>query len=349
MGTIIKRGDSYRAVIRKAGHKTVTKTFSKKALAKTWITATEAAMERQELTTAHVRISDLIDRYLAEIEPLKPTQEQSRKNYRALSRVTKSLTLESLNATDLLQWAQDHRRGVARATLAMDLTMITSVLKTAEAFWKVIVPWNSFKIARTALGRLGLVGKSQERERRPEGEEMDQIKAAIRSELPVAMLIDFAIATTMRSAEVTRLKWKDLNPAKRTIIIRDRKHPREKIGNDQEVPLLNGAWEIANAQPRLPDEDRIFPFLSKSIESAFQRACRAAGVADLRYHDLRHHGISLLFEQGYAIQEVAMVSGHRDWNQLRRYVNLKPESLHQGPVALRILRDPGKEKPAEAG
>jgi len=60
---------------------------------------------------------------------------------------------------------------------------------------------------------------------------------------------------------------------------------------------------------------------------------------------VEHHGISLLFEMGFAIQEVAIVSGHKDWNQLRRYTNLKPESLHEGPIAFRILRE--REKALE--
>ena len=37
----------------------------------------------------------------------------------------------------------------------------------------------------------------------------------------------------------------------------------------------------------------------------------------------------LLFEAGYTIEQVALVSGHRDWNMLRQYTKLKPESLHR--------------------
>jgi site-specific recombinase XerD len=64
------------------------------------------------------------------------------------------------------------------------------------------------------------------------------------------------------------------------------------------------------------------------VSDTFKAACDAAGVVDLHFHDLRHHGISLLFERGYQIQQVVLVSGHRDWRHLRRYTNLKPEDLH---------------------
>lgn len=44
--------------------------------------------------------------------------------------------------------------------------------------------------------------------------------------------------------------------------------------------------------------------------------------------DLRHEGTSRLFEAGFAIEQVALVTGHKDWKMLRRYTHLKPESLH---------------------
>lgn len=334
MATIIPHGDKYRAVVRKKGHPTKTKVFSKKALAKQWVAEIMVSMERREVTSSHVRIVDLIDKYLKEIEPLQPTGEQNRKNYRTLQRNVKGLTLEHLTATGLMDWVRDSREGASKATIAMDLTMITAVLRTAEAFWKLTVPWRELQKGRLALRRMGMVGKAKERSRRPEGDELDRIKAQLRSSMPMHDLIDFAVTTAMRSGEVTRLKWSDLNEVKRTILIRDRKHPNQKIGNDQVVPLLGDAFDIIKRQPKTGE--LIFPYNARSVETAFQRARNAAGVKDLRYHDLRHHGISLMFERGYAIQEVSLVSGHRSWDQLRRYTNLKPESLHAGPVSSQL-------------
>lgn len=35
------------------------------------------------------------------------------------------------------------------------------------------------------------------------------------------------------------------------------------------------------------------------------------------------------FEAGFPVEKVAMVTGHKDWRQLRRYTDLKPEDLHK--------------------
>jgi hypothetical protein len=31
---------------------------------------------------------------------------------------------------------------------------------------------------------------------------------------------------------------------------------------------------------------------------------------------------------GFTIEQVALVTGHKDWKMLRRYTHLKPEMLH---------------------
>ena len=47
----------------------------------------------------------------------------------------------------------------------------------------------------------------------------------------------------------------------------------------------------------------------------------------INFHDFRHEGISRLFEKGWSIQEVALVSGHQSWSSLKRYANLKEEII----------------------
>lgn len=53
-----------------------------------------------------------------------------------------------------------------------------------------------------------------------------------------------------------------------------------------------------------------------------------------------HEGISRLFEQGYQIQEVALVSGHKSWKNLKRYTQLRAVDLHRTNVSARIDSGP---------
>jgi site-specific recombinase XerD len=44
-------------------------------------------------------------------------------------------------------------------------------------------------------------------------------------------------------------------------------------------------------------------------------------------HDLRHEGVSRLFEKDFNVMEAASVSGHKDLRSLKRYTHLKAENL----------------------
>lgn len=131
-----------------------------------------------------------------------------------------------------------------------------------------------------------------------------------RQRVPMPDIIQFAIATAMRLGEIINLKWADLNEKDRTVIIRKRKHPTEKAGNDYEVPLIGDAFSIVRRQAM--KSDRIFPVTEGTISSVFPRACQALRIEDLKFHDLQHEGLSQLFEQGCTIEQVTLVSGHRD-------------------------------------
>jgi integrase len=51
------------------------------------------------------------------------------------------------------------------------------------------------------------------------------------------------------------------------------------------------------------------------------------GMADLRFHDLRHEAVSRLVEAGLSDQEVAAISGHKSMQMLKRYTHLRAEDL----------------------
>ncbi|MEP3329363.1 tyrosine-type recombinase/integrase [Sedimentitalea sp.] len=150
-------------------------------------------------------------------------------------------------------------------------------------------------------------------------------------------LTQFAVCTAMRLSEICRIRWDDLDVEGRMVTIRDRKHPRSKIGNDQRVPLLSGPVTIDGQQvdplrlilDQRRDNDCIFPFSPATVSTTFTRGVASCRTKDLRFHDLRHDGISRLFEAGYDIPRVSLVSWHQDWSMLRRYTQIDPASLHR--------------------
>lgn len=132
-------------------------------------------------------------------------------------------------------------------------------------------------------------------------------------------IVPFAIVSTRRQEEITLLRWSDLDGDR--ITVRKMKDPRNKDRNDVRCELKPEAAAIIASMPRV--DDRIFPFNSDTISANFTRACQFLGIDDLHFHDLRHDGISWLFEMGRTIPQVASVSGHRSWSSLQRYTHIR--------------------------
>ena len=189
-----------------------------------------------------------------------------------------------------------------------------------------------------------------QRDRRPTIPELEMLEAYFANlppsntpRVPMWDLILFAMSTCMRRGEIIKIVWEDFDPIDRTIWIMDRKDPTGAHNRHDECPLLKGTFEwhgvpvdpieIMNRQPGSDArKGRVFPYNAHHLSELFKRACDARGIEDLHFHDLRHEGVSLLFEDGRQIPEVSVVSGHRSWTDLKRYTNLKPKNLHRDTV-----------------
>lgn len=336
MGTIVRRGDSWRAIIRKKGFGSKTKTFTKQALAKKWVTDTEGAIERSEVTNENTTIGALIGRYIEEIIPARDLGGSTVNHYKQLQRWTADFRLGDLGAESLIAWRLRYCPNISPASFERYIARIWGVLRDAEAFWDVAVPYTAMRKARTVLRRLGITGGDHPRDRRPEGDELARITAAGGATLPLDDLAEFASKSAMRLGEIVRLRRADLDLKSRMILIRDRKHPTRKKGNHCLVPLLWDTMEILLRQPET-DSPLFFPYKPMQVSRAFIDAKKRAGIPTLNFHDLRHEAISRMFEAGLAIQEVALVSGHLSWKNLKRYTNLKPSSVHARLSAQRMV------------
>lgn len=324
MATITPREGGWRAQVRRKGHKPVSKQFRTKAMAERWARGVEDDMAAGRYAAASgLALAKAIDRFHAETEKSKPIAKTKAGNLRYLRNGGMGgIELEALNAGHII--AHANARTCGPQTMAMELLFLGEVLEYARHAWGVKLG-DPLKDARPVLKRAKRVGKSTERTRRPTPDELARLRTYLSANkrMPMRDLFDFAIASAMRLGEVARLLWADLDESKSLVLVRQRKHPVTK--RDEWVPLLPDARALVDAQART--DARIWPYHPDSMTRAFRDACSALGVVGLTWHDLRHEGVSRLFEAGYRIEQVALVSGHKDWKSLKRYTNLRPESL----------------------
>ncbi|RKE36688.1 phage integrase family protein [Paraburkholderia sp. BL23I1N1] len=324
---------SYKAQIRiRKGGKVIhqeTRTFERKQAAQAWAKKREGELAHADGLKAALQenppVKKMIERYTEELgKPLDRTKRM------ILSQISKSALGEvkaaQLASADVVGYMRTV--DVAPSTRGHYLAHLSSVITLARPAWGYPVDASVVADARIALTRMGLVGRSKHRERRPTLEELDRLMAEFGKvregtpeSIPMQALSTFTIYSLRRISEICRLEWRDLDEEGCRVMVRDLKHPNTKIGNDTWVDLTPEALRIAQAQPR--SGDRIFPYRALTASTAFTNAVQLLEIDDLHLNDLRHEGASRLSEIGWTIQRVAAVSGHRSWNTLKRYTHVR--------------------------
>ena len=339
MASIINRDGKWRALVRRKGHPSYCQTFGTKAQAVAWARQIEADIDRGRAPAADAvlgrayTLANCIADYRKLRGTSRPVADDSNEHYmlRAIERLLGTIDVTVLQPADLVAFCQTRAdEGAGPYTCNMDIGKLGTVLRLVGVHKRLALP-DVVGQARPLLAHMGLIGGGGKRERRPDADELLRIIDTIgqRGQL-YADVVRFAVGTAMRRGEIVKLLRADIDADKRLILVRDRKDPRQKVGNDMWVPLLGSMWDLVQAQPASPD-GRLWPLHEQTISKYFKAACDALGIVDLHFHDLRHHGVSLLFEQGFDILQVAMVSGHKSWSNLKRYANLRPEDMHRGP------------------
>lgn len=216
------------------------------------------------------------------------------------------------------------------------LSHLSTIFVLAKPAWGYDVDPSIARDAATSAKRLGIISKSRQRTRRPTLEELDKLLMHFQGRqsqrtymIPMTRIILFALFSTRRQEEITRIYWKDLEIHNKRVLVRDMKNPGEKLGNDVWCDLPDPALKVILGEPRM--KDQIFPYNPNSISANFTRACYLLGINTrdmleedkLTFHDLRHEGTSRLFEMGLNIPHVAAVTGHRSWTSLKRYTHIR--------------------------
>ncbi|WP_085311409.1 site-specific integrase [Planktotalea arctica] len=346
MGTIIKRRRKNGTIawlaqisVMRQGKVLLreSQTFERRSTAAAWIENREESLARpgaldalktQPKSKKTPTLADAIDRYV---------QESNKQIGRTKTQVLKSIKTfdiadqhcDAITSADIVEFAQEKlNSGVQPQTVANYLSHLGAVFSIARPAWGFPLSAQAMEDARKVADKLGITGKSRERDRRPTLDELDRLMQHFLdrsrrrpTSIPMHRIIAFAIFSTRRQEEIVRIRWKDLDVEGKRILVRDMKNPGEKIGNDVWCGLQEQALAIIEAMPLI--EDEIFPYSTDAISAAFTRACKFLEIKGLHFHDLRHDGVSRLFELGLNIPYVAANSGHRSWTSLKRYTHLR--------------------------
>lgn len=321
---IRNRGSSYQVVIRKRGFTPVYKSFGNKSQAKKELRKIEDAMDEETWVDIYEQrstlISSLIKRYIHETSVHKPISGSKQATLLASAARFEGVSVYDLDPEQMFKYGVERRELVSPHTLNLELTYMIQVVDTARTLWGVKLDSNPIAAAKSVMAQFDLVGGSKQRNRRLLHGELSLLTKEAGDHW-IRPMIELAVHTCMREAEIHRMKWEDLNFDASTILIKKRKGK----GKDMVIPMFKRAREVLLREYKVSKRagnlwDK--PEKAASISDKFAKVRKKLSIDDLTFHDLRHEGISRLFDEGMDIQQVAAVSGHSDWKQLARYTQL---------------------------
>lgn len=171
--------------------------------------------------------------------------------------------------------------------------------------------------------------KEEKRDRFVSHEEFPRLAEAINAELnqSVVAAIWLYLLTGLRKEELLNLKWSDIDMTRKELKLTDTKN-----GKAHYLPLSIAAIDILNQTPRI--EDNPYVIVGKNpgchlvnIAKPWERIRKAAGLEDVRLHDLRRTVGSWLAQSNNSLHLIGKVLNHSNQSTTAIYSRFSQDNV----------------------
>ena len=340
MGTILeiprRKGISYRAEVRRKGHKSLCKTFQRKTDAQRWINEQEGIIYKGGVITMEVdrrTVSDLIRHFLE--DRVSRMSETAQRDYGMQLRWWSSsighLTLRQLTRANIISTREKLIKGNYNRGIEKHLRSPSTVNRYLAALGSCC----SYGVEMGLLQSNPSVGIKRLSEPRgrtrflSDEERLKLLEATENSSSQLHLAVVLSLATGARQSEIWGLCWKDIDLKEGYLTFEQTKN-----GDIRKVPVLGEALNLLRAyhhQHRIVGREELFPGRIKghslNLRKQWVAAIKLAEIEDFRWHDLRHSCASYMVRQGLDLRLVAELLGHRTLQMSMRYSHLAKEHL----------------------
>jgi integrase len=241
-----------------------------------------------------------------------------------------NLLVQHITLDDLLTYRTwRSKTGAGAAVINMEMGVLRRVLKRAKR-WHLFEPdirplkeHHEFGRALTPTEKSRLLNT-----------------AASRTEwLVTKCAAVITLNTTMRGGELKNLRWADVNLTEHLITVRKSKSAAGLRVIPINAPALEAFSELYQRSHAFNGTDPshyVFPACEhgdvdptapmRSWRTAWRRLTTAAGLAGVRFHDLRHHCITELAESQTSEQTILSIAGHVSRRMLQHYSHIRIEA-----------------------
>ena len=143
-------------------------------------------------------------------------------------------------------------------------------------------------------------------------------------------IIRLLTLTGCRRNEIAGLRWTEVDFDRAAIRLTSERHKGGSAGKNKIIPLGATALQLLASLPRYHESEFVFPATTGSscfqgVQRIWEKARKAAGLSDVRLHDLRHSFASAGLAGGDTLAVVGVLLGHSDARATSRYAHLSDD------------------------
>ncbi len=340
---MFKRGSIWWTKIRREGRKTIVRSLetSDKKLA----TSIEAKIRTGIIEGKYIEksacenntVEEMMTKFMEEHAPNVSVSMQN--SYKAslknINPFFAELQLSAVSPKVISSYkVKREKKGIKPATINRELAMLSKAFNVAVREWE----WTK----DNPVSRVPREKENNERDRWLSFEDEKRILTYCPDWLKDIIVFD--LNTGFRQGELLSLTWQCVNLLRNTAMILAR---FSKNGKPRTIPLNQIAIEILMRKSNVRSFKNDLVFFNgngtmidrHNLRRAFNVATKKAGIADFRFHDLRHTFATRLVQRGIDIYKVSKLLGHKDVRMTQRYSHHCPDSLRDGVDILTSISD----------
>ena len=314
MASFRQRSGKWQARVIRDGYPDQVKTFEAKVDAEKWARALESEIDKGQFVSVNeaqrTTLGDVIARYLVEVTPtMKGATEDTIRLKAIMRKPIARWSMANLSAARIAAYRDERLKEVGAGTVIRELAYLSSIINHARREWGI-----------NMINPVQMVRKPQSPQARARVLADEEVTKLLQALEPTGRrshwtkpVVQLALATSMRRGELLSLRWEHIDLQGRTAFL-----PDTKNGDSRTVPLSSTAVQVLAELPR-HISGVVIPVKYFTLDAAFKRAVRRAGLDGVRFHDLRRTAITRLAEKLPNVIELAAVSGHKSLMVLKQY------------------------------
>jgi integrase len=289
----------------------------------------------QPIRPIRISLEEFGRRYMEYAQANKRSWVRDGQLLKQLSGFYKSALLSDIGTMSVESYKLHRMKQVSPATVNREIALLKHMYNLAEA-WGLHRGRNPVKAVRfLPENNLKLRTLSEEEEAR----------LLPRCPLYLHDMIVFAIHTGLRSGDIFRLKWEDINTRENQLKIIVRKTNRElELPLSDKVTAILAKWRAIRRCPYV-FYNQLTGDRFHDVKTALKKAVAAAGLTDITWHTFRHTFATRLVAGNADLVTIKELMGHAEIKTTMRYAHTSRQAKRR---AVNLLSDKVVTDPSEA-